>query len=140
MSSSSLAFRALAALSPALQQMARRHVAAHPADDLSELVSELAIAALELADRSTDTERVFARARSRLRRASQDPSHYSAQLDDERHDTIADDEPTPTRRADITREIAQRQHVTLRRAQQLVRAQIERAMQGDLFVGAGGAA
>jgi len=57
--------------------------------------------------------------RSRLRRSTQDPAHYSAPLDIERHDAIADDEPTPTRRADVVRDIAARQHVTTRRAQSL---------------------
>jgi hypothetical protein len=130
-----LTFRALAALPPALQALARQHIEHHPSDDLGELVSELAIALLEFADTATDMQRVFARARSRLRRQTQDPAHYSAQLDIERHDIEQDDEPTPIRRADIVREIAARQRVTLRRAQQLVRRQIERAAQGDLFAG-----
>jgi hypothetical protein len=134
-SSLSLTFRALSSLPPALQALARQHVAAHPCDDLSELVSELAIAALELADRSTDAAHIYSRARSRLRRATQDPAHYSAPLDDAHHDIEQDDEPTPTRRADIVREIAQQRRVTTRRAQQIVRRQIERAGMGDLFAG-----
>jgi len=105
------------------------------------LVGELAIAAIEFADAAADPARIYSRARSRLRRATQDPAHYSAPLDIERHDAIADDdaEPTPARRAGIVREIAQRQRVTLRRAQQIVRRAVDRAMQGDLFAGSGGA-
>jgi len=57
-----LTWRALAALPAGLQALARAHVAAHPCDDLSELVSELAIALLELADRATDPSRIFASA------------------------------------------------------------------------------
>jgi hypothetical protein len=136
----SLALRALAALPVPLQTMARQHIAAHPCDDLGELVSEIAIALAELADRATDAERVFARARARVRRASQDPAHYGAPLDIERHDigVEQDDETTALRRSDITREVARQHDVSLRRAQQLVRRQIERTRLGDLFAGAGG--
>jgi hypothetical protein len=70
---------------------------------------------------------------------TQDPAHYSTQLDIERHDIEQDDEPSLIRRQDIVREIAQRQRVTPRRAQQLVKQQIERAAHGDLFIEAGGA-
>ena len=139
MSSSSLTFRALAALPPALQTLARAHVAAHPSDDINDLISELAISALEFADRATDPARIYSRARSRLRRQTQDPAHYAAGIDIERHDAPQDDEPSLIRRQDIVREIAQRQRVSLRRAQQLVKQQIERAAQGDLFIEAGGA-
>jgi hypothetical protein len=132
---SSLTYRALAALPPALQALARQHIEHHPSDDINDLIGELALALLELADAATDAQRIYNRARSRLRRQTQDPAHYSAQLDIERHDIEQDDEPTPIRRADIVREIAARQRVTLRRAQQLVRRQIERAAQGDLFAG-----
>jgi hypothetical protein len=132
--STALTFRALSALPPALQSLARQHVQQHPSDDLSELVSELAVAAIELADRSTDAARVFARARSWLRRQTQDPAHYSAHLDIERHDTVQDDEPSALRRADLVLEVQQRQRVTTRRAQQIIRAQLARAMQGDLFI------
>jgi hypothetical protein len=37
------------------------------------------------------------------------------------------------RYADFVREAARQQHVTLRHAQQLVKQQLARAMQGDLF-------
>jgi len=131
---SSLTFRALAALPAALQTLARQHVQQYP-DDLDDLISELAIALLELADRATDASRVFARARSRIRRATQDLAHYSVPLDIERHDVEQDDEDETTlRRQDIVREVAERQRVTLRRAQQIVRRAIERANQGDLFI------
>jgi hypothetical protein len=136
---SSLTFRALAALPLPLQALARQHVAAHPSDDLNDIISELAIAAIEIADRATDPAHIYNRARSRMRRQTQDPAHYSTQLDIERHDAEQDDEPSLIRRQDIVREIAQRQRVTLRRAQQLVKQQIERAAHGDLFIEAGGA-
>jgi gamma-glutamyl:cysteine ligase YbdK (ATP-grasp superfamily) len=135
--SSSLTYRALAALPPALQALARQHVQLHPTDDIGELVSEIALALLELAERSTDA-RIYSRARSRMRRATQDVAHYSAPLE---HDIEQqDDEPSLIRRADIVREVQQRQHVTRRRAQQIVRRAVERAMQGDLFAFAEGGA
>jgi ABC-type transporter Mla subunit MlaD len=131
-----LTFRALGALPPALQQLARQHIEHHPYDDINDLIGELSLALLELADAAPDATRVFSRARSRLRRATQDVAHYAASIDDARHDTAQDDEPTPARRKDIVREVARQQHVSLRRAQQLVRRQIERAqIIGDLFAG-----
>jgi len=139
---SALTFRALSALPPVLQEMARQHARQHPADELGELVSEIAAALLELDDKAADPALVFSRARSRLRRATQDPAHYSVTLGDAHHDIERDAEPTPARRADIVREIAQQRRVSVRRAQQLVKSQIERAMQGDLFIAdeiAGGA-
>ena len=76
----------------------------------------------------------FTTARARLRRQTQDVVHYSAPIDDAYHDIEQADEPTPTRRADIVREIAAHQHVTVRRAQQIVKSQIERTqIVGDLF-------
>jgi hypothetical protein len=131
---SSLTYRALAALPLPLQALARQHVAAHPSDDLSELVSEIALAALELADAATDAQRIYSRARSRLRRHTQDVAHYAAGIDDAHHDIERDDEQCGLTRADIVREIAQRQRVTLRRGQQIVRRAVERASQGDLFL------
>jgi len=131
-----LTFRALSGLPPALQVLAREHVAAHPADELGDLVSEIAIALAEL--RGAPAEVIYSRARSRIRRATQDPVHYSCGIDIERHDAEQDDEPTALCRRDIVREIAQRQHVTRRRAQQIVRRALERAAQGDLFFEAGG--
>jgi hypothetical protein len=135
-----LTFRALGALPAPLQTLARAHARQHPSDSLDDLISELSLAALELADRTTDAACIYNRARSRLRRATQDPAHYVVGIDIERHDVEIeqDDEPSSPRRADITREVAQRQRVSLRRAQQLVRRQVERARLGDLFAGAGG--
>jgi hypothetical protein len=132
---SALTFRALAALPLPLQAMARQHIEHHPTDDLGELVSEIAIALAELADAATD--RVFARARSRLRRQSQDPAHYAAGIDDAHHDIERDDEPSALCRRDIVRDVAARQHVTARRAQQLVKQQLMRAAMGDLFATGG---
>jgi hypothetical protein len=133
-----LTFRALGALPVELQSLARAHVAAHPSDDLGDLVFEIALAALELAGRGTDAQSIFSRARSRLRRITQDPAHFSVMLD-EHHDIPQDGEPTPTRRVDIVREVAARQRVTARRAQQIIRAQLARSAQGDLFIAEGGA-
>jgi hypothetical protein len=134
-----LTFRALGALPMPLQAMARQHVQQHPADDIGELVSELAIAAIELADAATNPAHIYNRARSRLRRATQDPAHYAAGIDIEWHDAIADDELSALCRRDIVRDVAARQHVTARRAQQLVKQQLARAAQGDLFFEAEGA-
>jgi hypothetical protein len=137
---SALTFRALATLPQPLQTLARAHVAVHPADNLDDLISELAIAQLEAVDQTTDAACIYSRARSRLRRTTQDPAHYGAPLDIERHDigVEQDDETTALRRSDITREVARQHDVSLRRAQQLVRRQIERTRLGDLFAGAGG--
>jgi hypothetical protein len=134
---SSLTYRALSALPPALQTLARQHVMAHPSDDIDDVISEVAVAALEI--EGADAERIFARARSRLRRATQDVAHYAAGIDDAHHD-IERDDPSLIRRADIVREVAARQHVTARRAQQIVKSQIARAqIIGDLFMAEGGA-
>jgi hypothetical protein len=134
-----LTWRALAALPPSLQELAWQHVMAHPSDDIDDVISEVAVASLELG-LAADAALVFNRARSRMRRASQDPAHYAVGIDIERHDVEieGDDEPSALRRADIVREIAQQRRVTQRRAQQLVKQQLARASQGDLF--AGGAA
>jgi hypothetical protein len=116
-----LSFRGLGALPPALQAMARAHVQHHPSDDLGELVSELAIAAIELADAEPDARRIYGRARSRLRSATQDPAHYSVTLDEHHDIEQQDDESSALRHADFVREVQQRQRVTARRAQQLVK-------------------
>jgi hypothetical protein len=132
---SSLTYRALAALPSGLQTLAKQHVAAHPADDINDLIGELAVAALEIVDAATDPARIYSRARSRVRRQTQDPARYSVTLDDAYHDIERDDEPSLIRRADIVRDVQQRQRVTMRRAQQIVRRQIARVAQGDLFIG-----
>jgi len=138
-----LTFRALSALPAGLQELARQHVERHPCDCIDDLIGELAVALAEL--RGAAAEVIYNRARSRLRRATQDPAHHSAPLDIERHDVEQQDdeaEPSAARRRDIVREIAQQRRVSVRRAQQLVKSQIERAMQGDLFIAdeiAGGA-
>jgi hypothetical protein len=135
-----LTFRALAALPLPLQQLARQHVQHHPADDINDLIGELAVAAIELADAATDAAHIYSRARSRLRRATQDVAHYAVGIDPERHDIEQDDEPSALRHADIVREIAQQQRVTKRRAQQIVRRAVERAqIIGDLFAEGGAA-
>lgn len=131
--SAQLAFAALACLPPTLQAKACAHVAAHPTDDLGELVSELYIAAAELA---ASDDVVFARARSRLRRQTQDPAHYGAALDIERDDIEATSESTALRYRDYVSDLARERRVTRRRAQQLVRKAIERARRGDLFFAA----
>jgi hypothetical protein len=135
-----LTYRALAALPSGLQTLARAHARQHPADDLDDLIGELALALAELADRATDPARVYNRARSRLRRQTQDPAHYAIGIDDEHHDTAQDDEPSALRRRDVVREIAAQQRVTMRRAQQIIKQQLARAAQGDLFVAEGGVA
>lgn len=67
------------------------------------------------------------------RRATQDPAHYAGGIAIER-----DDEPESSlRRKDIVREVARQRGVTIRRAQQLVKQQIERVEQGDLFMEGG---
>jgi hypothetical protein len=132
---SALTFRTLASLPPELQALPRADVQEHPCDDLS----ELELAALEITDAATDARRIYNRARSRLRRHTQDPAHYAIGIVFERHDIEKSAEQGSLRYADFVREAARQQHVTLRRAQQLVKQQLARAMQGDLFAGAGGA-
>lgn len=109
-------------------------ILSHRFDDLDELVQAAALALLEA--RSGDTmSQIFKRARSAARRFTQDLAHHSRPLDAVAEVAVADrQEPTPTRRRDITREIVQAHGVTPRRARQIVAGQIERArMNGDLF-------
>jgi len=77
-----------ATLSPALAALARQHVALHPCD-ADEIVPELWIALLE-APAAADPGSIYATARSRCRRYTQDPAHYSPTLDEQRAD-VADD-------------------------------------------------
>jgi hypothetical protein len=74
---SALTFRALGALQPVLQALARAHARQYPVDSLDDLISELAVAALELADRGTDASTIYSRARSRMRRCPVPDDHIA---------------------------------------------------------------
>jgi len=78
-----------ATLSPALAALARQHVALHPCD-ADEIVPELWIALLE-APAAADPGSIYATARSRCRRYTQDPAHYSCALDVADVVDVADD-------------------------------------------------
>lgn len=125
-----LTARTLGTLPAELQQQIR----AHRFDDLDELVQAAALALLE-AKRGDTLAQIFNRARSNVRRFSQDVAHHSRPLDGVAE--IADgggDEPSPLRRRDIAREIAREHGVTARRARQIVAEQIARAKTNrDLF-------
>jgi hypothetical protein len=128
-----LTARTLATFPPELQAYIRTH--SH--DDVEELVQQVALALLEA--RRDDTMRsIFNRARSAVRRFTQNPAHYGRGRGiDGIADVAADDKDTPPRggkkRRELTREIAADRGVTSRRARQIVAAQVKRAKQGDLF-------
>lgn len=128
-----LSHRVVATLSKTLQAL----IAAHRYDDLDELVQQVALARLE-AEAGDSDDAIFSRARSAVRRQTQDVAHWSVgHLDGF---DIATDDVIAARtarrgseRADLVREVAQLRKVTRRRAQQLVKTQLERVVQGDLF-------
>lgn len=125
-----LTARTLCTLPAELQTQIR----AHRHDDLDELVQAAALALLEA--KSSDTmSQIFKRARSAARRFTQDLAHHSRPLDAVAEVAVTDrQEPSPTRRRDITREIVQQHGVTQRRARQIVQEQIARAKANrDLF-------
>ncbi|MDA8256585.1 MAG: hypothetical protein M0Z99_13265 [Betaproteobacteria bacterium] len=129
-----LTLRALAALPPDLQQAVRANH--HPADDLGELISEVALALLEAGQHETFAK-IFSRARSRCRRFTQDPAHYGAALDvaDAQGHEIDDAAPAPRKARALARaRIEADQGVSKRTAQRRIKAQLELArVQGDLF-------
>jgi len=76
-------------LPPALAAIARQHARQYPSDR-AELLSELWIALLE-AGANVDANSIYAVARSRCRRYTQDPAHYSCALDVADVVDVADD-------------------------------------------------
>lgn len=133
---STTASAVLATLPQALQSAIRQHTYA---DDLDDLIAEAALQYVCAPDAGPDV--LFARARARVRRYTQDPAHYGTVYEppaDDTDEAAEEAQPTPLKRADYVREIARERGVTIRRAQQLVRQALERAREcGDLFAGAG---
>lgn len=113
-----LTARALALLPGPLQSFCR----SDKYTDFAELVSECH-AQLLAADADTDLLTVYKRARSNCRRYTQDISHYASCYHSIDHAVPAPEpaEPTPDRRRDYVRRIADERGVTLRRAQQIVK-------------------
>jgi hypothetical protein len=114
-----LTARALALLPAPLQSFCR-HDSKY--NDIAELVSECH-AQLLAADADTDLLTVYKRARSACRRFTQDISHYASCYDSIDHSVPSPEpaEPTPDRRRDYVKRIAEERGVTLRRAQQIVK-------------------
>ena len=129
-----LTHRALAALPSELATRAREHARQFPRDGLSDCAGEAARALFEARQGETLAE-VWNRARGRLRRFAQgNPARSLAEQ-------IAVAEPAPpsqSKRRHLVSEVSETQHVSLRRAQQIVASQIRRARHGDLFSGEGG--
>lgn len=127
--------RALGALPPPLQAFVR----SDKYNEAADLIGQLAIAWLEAAPEDT-LEKIYNKARSACRRFTQDKSHYSVSYDPLAHDVKTTDEQSewaPTKRADRVKELAEHLGVTPRRAQQILKAQLEKAgRDGDLFAGA----
>lgn len=125
-----LTARIFATFPPELQSQVR----SHRFDDIDEVVQAVALALFEARGKTTMYQ-IFKRARSNVRRFSQDLARHSAGLDAVAEIAVADQQdPTPLRRRDITRELAQTHGVTPRRARQIVAEQIERAkVNRDLF-------
>lgn len=114
-----LTARALALLPAPLQSFCKTD---SKYNDIAELVSECH-AQLLAADADTDLLTIYQRARSACRRYTQDLSHYSRKFSSIEHSVAAPEpaEPTPDRRRDYVRRIAEERGVTLRRAQQIVK-------------------
>lgn len=128
-----LTARTLSTFPPELQS----YIRSHHYDDIEELVQQVALALLEA--RRDDTMRsIFNRARSAVRRYTQNPAHYGRDIDGFA-DVADDNDPTnPPRgggkKRDLAREIAADHGVTTHRARQIIAKQMERAKQGDLFL------
>lgn len=133
MNVNALTLRTLATFPPELQTRCRAHIY----DDFDELVQQVALALLEA--RRDDTLRaIFNRARSAVRRYTQNPAHYGRDIDGIAEDVAADYTPAGGKKQrEIAREISADHGVTTRRARQIIAAQVERAKQGDLFAGDG---
>lgn len=146
MNTPSLTLRALATLPPELQKKIRAHRFDNQDDLIGQVVLELLEAGLDVAAVTNSGARlgqlgqVFDRARSAVRRFTQDPAHWSAGhgLDDEIDpaDVMA---ARTARRGGVRREAvletAKREGITERAAQMRLKKTIERARWGDLFAG-----
>lgn len=132
-----LTARTLATFPVELQACIRSHHCSHHYDDIEELVQQVALSLLEA--RRDDTMRaIFNRARSAVRRFTQNPAHYGRDIDGFAGVADDDKDPTPPRgkkRRELAREIAADHGVSTRRARQIVAEQVRRAKQGDLFAG-----
>lgn len=128
----SLTHRALAVLPRELQALARAHVQRCPADDLGELISEIFLA-IATAKAGEPLVRTFERARSNLRRETQDPARYGAGLDDQLAATASAPKQENKKKSEVVREVAARRAVSERYGRKLVARQLSRARAGDLF-------
>lgn len=127
-----LHFRALDALPEPLAALCRAHPFPH---ELGELVQEAALAMLE--QPGATAQQIYKRARSRLRRYTQNPAYYgtSYSIDDlAAPEPGGDEPPTPTRKQ-IRAQIQSDLGVSTRDAQRMLKKQLERMREnGDLFV------
>lgn len=130
-----LTFRTLNTFPLEIQALIR----AHAYEDIDELVQACAVELLK-ARRGDETDlTIFKRARSAVRRLSQDPACYAIGIDDYAEVISAADTQAAvtarrgSERAGLVREVARLHKVSRRRAQQLLRRQVERAACGDLF-------
>lgn len=123
-----LTIRTLATFPPELQA----YIRSHSYDDTEELVQQVALSLLDA--RRDDTMRtIFNRARSAVRRFTQNAAHYGASLDSVADVAAGNEQTTERKKRRIARELAADFGVTTRRARQIVAAQVKRARQGDLF-------
>lgn len=150
--------QALAALPPELAGLIKRHCRVY-SDSMSELVSESWLQLHRAGGKATFAE-VFGKARSAIRRQTQDPAHHAigmicependdleqeeeeerggAKRDGEQEQCVALAQPRARRgseRRAAAEQVAVAHGVSLRRGQQLVKKQLRRASQGDLFGG-----
>lgn len=133
------ATQALLALPPGLQVLIKQH----PYNtDQEELVQNVWAALLDAQlatdgdNSAVDCQAVFNRARSATRRYGQDYAHYATSLDDVAEtELLADEhENSPLLREEYIRMIAKEFGVTVRRAQQMAKAQLASIASGnDLF-------
>lgn len=125
-----LHFRALAALPAPLAALVRAH---EYANEIADLVQEAALAAL-LAKPGDSAQQIYNRARSRVRRFTQDPAHHGACIDG-REVGAGAASASPTRkqvRARVQADLG----LSTRSAQRALKKQLERMRQnGDLFAG-----
>lgn len=130
-----LHFRVLEALPAPLAALCRAHAYA---DELQELVQEAALAMLAAPEDSATA--IYNRARSNVRRFSQNPAHYATGGD--AIDMLFGDDVL-TAGAGFTRRQVRKQiesdlGLNTRAAQRLLRKQLERMREnGDLFAGDG---
>lgn len=132
-----LHFRALAALPAPLAALCRAHAYV---DELQELVQEAALALL--AAPGDSAQRIYNRARSRVRRYKQNPAYYASNsttsLDDLAAPEADNDELPALTRKQIRAQIQADLGLNTRDAQRLLKKQLKRMREnGDLFAESG---